>query len=135
MRTKKLSVVPTGLDKLIQYNDFIQDERLILYLLDSEKNDVTVKIHPACQKTITNEMKRKGDTVLTTSKKKKLPSTTMRCDSCDSFPAESSAGKLIVSIPDLRVFQILNIVNVKKSETFVHCLSGIVFQTECTENL
>ena len=69
MKTKKLPVVTRGLEKLIQYIDFIQDERLILYLPDRERNDVTVKIHPTCQKTVTDEMKRKGDTVPTTSKK------------------------------------------------------------------
>ena len=62
-------MVTRGLDKLIQYIDFIQDERLLLYLSDNEKNDVTVKIHPACQKAITNEMRRRGDTVPTRSKK------------------------------------------------------------------
>ena len=62
-------MVTRGFDKLIQYNDFIQDERLRLYLLDSEKNGVTVKTHRACQKTVTNEMKHKGDTVSTTYKK------------------------------------------------------------------
>ena len=69
MKTKKLPVVTRGLEKLIQYIDFIQDERLIVYLPDREKNDVTVKIHPTGQKTVTDEMKRKGDTVPTTSKK------------------------------------------------------------------
>ena len=68
-RQKQLSVVTRRLDKLIQYIGFIKDERLLLYLTDSEKNDVIVKIHPVCQNTITNEMKRKGDTVTTTSKK------------------------------------------------------------------
>ena len=66
---EELSVVTRGLDKLIQYSDFIQDERLRLYLSDSEKNGVTVKIHRACHKTITNDMKCKGGTVPTTSKK------------------------------------------------------------------
>ena len=42
---KKITVVTRVLDKLIQYSDFIQDERLRLYLLDKEKNGVTVKIH------------------------------------------------------------------------------------------
>ena len=42
---KKITVVTRVLDKLIQYSDFIQDERLRLYLLDKEKNCVTVKIH------------------------------------------------------------------------------------------
>ena len=37
----------------------IQNERLQLHLTDSKKNGATVKIHPACQKTITNEMKYK----------------------------------------------------------------------------
>ena len=59
---KQLSVVTRRLDKLIQYTDFIKDERLLLYLTDSEKNDVIVKNHPVCQKTIPNEIKRKGDT-------------------------------------------------------------------------
>ena len=58
-RQKQLSVVTRRLDKLIQYIDFIKNERLLLYLTDSEKNDVIVKIHPVCQKTITNEMKHK----------------------------------------------------------------------------
>ena len=62
-------MVTRALDKLIQYIDLIQDERLLLYLSDSEKNDVTVKTHPPCQKTITNEIKRKEDTVPTTSNK------------------------------------------------------------------
>ena len=53
---------------LIQYSDFIQDKRLRLYLSDREKNGVTVKIHRACQKTIANEMKHKGDTVPRASK-------------------------------------------------------------------
>ena len=66
---KNRSVVTRTLDKLIQYIDFIKDERFPLYLTDSEKNDAIVKIHLVCQKTITNEMKRKGDTVPTTSKK------------------------------------------------------------------
>ena len=39
------------------------------YLSDSKKNDVTVKIFHGYQKTITNEMKRKGDTVPTKFKK------------------------------------------------------------------
>ena len=86
-RQEVLSVVTRGLGKLIQYSDFIQDERLRLYLLHSEKNGVTVKIYRACQKIITNEMKRKGYTVTTTS---------------------------------------LNILQVKKYETFVHCLSSRV---------
>ena len=60
---EELSVVTRGLDKSVQYGDFIQDERLQLYLSDSEKNGVTIKIYCMCQKTITNEMKRKGDTV------------------------------------------------------------------------
>ena len=33
------SVVPRGLDKLIKYIDFTHDERLRLYLSDSEKKD------------------------------------------------------------------------------------------------
>ena len=41
-----------------------------LYLSDSEKNGVTVKIHRAYQKKITNEMKRTVNTVPTTSEKK-----------------------------------------------------------------
>ena len=68
MGTKKLPVVTRGFGKLIQYIDFVQDERLTLYLSDSEKIDATVKIHPTCQKTVTSEMKRKRDTVPTTSK-------------------------------------------------------------------
>ena len=63
MGTKKLPVVTRGFGKLIQYIDFVQDERLILYLSDSEKIDATVKIHPTCQKTVTSEMKCKRDTV------------------------------------------------------------------------
>ena len=47
--------------------------------MDGEKNDLIVKIHPVCQKTITNEMKHKGDTVPTTSKKNSQ-SNTMICD-------------------------------------------------------
>ena len=66
---KQLSVVTRRLDKLIPYTDYIKDDRLLLYLTDSEKNGVIVKIHPVCQKTIINEMKYKGDTVPTTSKK------------------------------------------------------------------
>ena len=62
IRTRK-AVVTRGLHKLIQHSEFIQDERLQLYLSDSEKNGVTVKTHRACQKTILNEMKRQGDTV------------------------------------------------------------------------
>ena len=62
-------MVNRRLDKLIQYIDFIKDERLLLYLTDSEKNGIIVKIHLVCQKTVTNEMKRKGDTIPTTSKK------------------------------------------------------------------
>ena len=58
-------MVTRRLDNLIQYTDFIKDERLT----DSEKNGVIVKIHTVCQKAITNEMKRKGHTVPTTSKK------------------------------------------------------------------
>ena len=46
----------------------MQDERLRLYLSDSEKNGVTIKIYHPSQKTITNEMKHKGDTVPTLSK-------------------------------------------------------------------
>ena len=61
-------MVTRGLDKLILYSKFIEDERLPLYLPRSEKNGVTVKIHHACQKTMSNEMKRKRDTVSTTSK-------------------------------------------------------------------
>ena len=57
---KQLSVVTRRLDKLTHYTDFIKDERLLLYVTDSEKNDAIVKIHPVCQKTITNEMKWKG---------------------------------------------------------------------------
>ena len=68
-RQEELSMLTRGLDKLIQYSDFIQDERLRLYLSDSEKNGVTVKFHRACQKRITNKMKRKGETVSITSKK------------------------------------------------------------------
>ena len=113
---KNRSVVTRTIDKLIQYIDFIKDERLPLYLTDSEKNDAIVKIHLVCQKTITNEMKRKGDTVPTTSKK-----------NWHNDMWQSSAGKLIVCIANRRVFQILNILNVKKSETFVHCLSGRVY--------
>ena len=74
-RQKQLSVVTRRLDKLIQYIDFIKDERLLLYLTDSEKNDVIVKIYPVCQKTINNEMKRKRDTV-----PKNCQSSTMICD-------------------------------------------------------
>ena len=37
------------------------------YLSDSKKNEVTVKIYRRYQKTIANEMKRKGDTVPTKS--------------------------------------------------------------------
>ena len=69
---KKSFRVTGGLDKSIQYSDFIQDERFRLYLLDSEKNGVTVKIHRACQKTIINEMKRKGDTVPTSKKTRRV---------------------------------------------------------------
>ena len=36
---------------------------------------------------------------------------------------QSSAEELIVAVVDLRVFQILNILNVKKPEAFVLCLS------------
>ena len=48
-QNKKSFRVTGGLDKSIQYSDFIQDERFRLYLLDSEKNGVTVKIPRACQ--------------------------------------------------------------------------------------
>ena len=50
-----------------------------LYLTDSEKNDIIVKTHLVCQKTISNEMKRKVDTIPTTSKKN-WRSSTMICD-------------------------------------------------------
>ena len=40
--------VTRELDKLIQYDDFIGDERLQQYLLDSEKNGISVKIHCGC---------------------------------------------------------------------------------------
>ena len=56
-------VVSRRLDKLMQYIDFTQDERLRLYLSESEKNSVVVKIHLPHQKTISREMKRKGDIV------------------------------------------------------------------------
>ena len=69
IRTRRALCVTIGLDKLLQYSDFISEERLRLYLSDSGKNGVTVKIHCTYQKTITNELKRKWDTVLTTSKK------------------------------------------------------------------
>ena len=36
------------MDKLIQYIDFIQGERLRQYFSDNEKNGVFVKIYPAC---------------------------------------------------------------------------------------
>ena len=142
---EEVSVVTRGLDKLIQYSDFIRDYSLYLrlYLSYNEKNGVTVQIHCAWEKTITNEMKRKGDTVSTTSKKirRVTPSNVTEfswktyCFYCGSLcvpdqqhdrMSKSSVGKLIVSIADLRVFQILNILNVKKAETFVHCLSSRV---------
>ena len=68
---EEVSVVTRGLDKLIQYSDFIRDYSLYLrlYLSYNEKNGVTVQIHRAWEKTITKEMKRKGDSVSTTSKK------------------------------------------------------------------
>ena len=68
---EEVSVVTRGLDKLIQYSDFIRDYSLYLrlYLSYNEKNGVTVQIHCAWEKTITKEMKRKGDSVSTTSKK------------------------------------------------------------------
>ena len=93
-RQKQLSVVTRRLDKLIQYIDFIKDERLLLYLTDSEKNDVIVKIHPVCQKTITNEMKRKGDTVPTTYKKNSQSSTMI----CDRVQLENSLFLLRIAV-------------------------------------
>ena len=42
-RQKQLSVVTRRLDKLIQYIDFIKDERLLLYLTDSEKMTSSLK--------------------------------------------------------------------------------------------
>ena len=57
-----------GLNKLIQYRNFIQNERLQIFLSDSGKKGVIINVHRACQKTITNEAKRKGDTVPVTSK-------------------------------------------------------------------
>ena len=63
---EELSVVTKGLDKLVQYSDFKMRDLLRLYLSDSEKNGVTFKIQ-LDQKTITNEMKLKGDTTPTTS--------------------------------------------------------------------
>ena len=63
---EELSVVTRGLDKLIQYSDFKMRDLLPLYLSDSEKNGVTVKIQ-LDQKTITNEMKLRGDTAPTIS--------------------------------------------------------------------
>ena len=47
----------------------MQVERLRLHFSESKENGVTVKVHSVCQKTITNEIKRKGDPVPTTSKK------------------------------------------------------------------
>ena len=70
-------MVTRELDKFIQNSDFFQNERLRPYLSDSEKNGFTVKIHCACQKTFTNEIKRKGETVSTTSKKIR---SVRRCD-------------------------------------------------------
>ena len=49
-----------------------------------KKNGVTVKIHRACQKTIINEIKRKGETVSTTSKK------ILRVRRCDRVQLEKS---------------------------------------------
>ena len=55
---EKLSVLARGLNKLIQYRNFIQNKRLQICLSDSGKKGVTINVHRACQKTITNEMKR-----------------------------------------------------------------------------
>ena len=76
-----------------------------LYLSDSEKNGVTVKIHRAYQKKITNEMKRTVNTVPTTSEKKLRVTQSEKTE---------LAGKLVASIADLRVFQTLNNLTVKK---------------------
>ena len=117
-RQEELSMLTRGLDKLIQYSDFIQDERLRLYLSDSEKNGVTVKFHRACQKRITNKIKRKGEIVSTTSKKIRR----VRGSDVTEF-----SWKTHFPVEDLRVFQCLNILNVKKSETFGPCLSSRVY--------
>ena len=68
-RDPKSIVVTRGLDKLIQISNFIHNERLRLYLPDSKKNGVTVKVHCAFQKIITIEIKCKEDPVPTTSRK------------------------------------------------------------------
>ena len=68
-RDPKSIVVTRGLDKLIQISNFIRNERLRLYLPDSKKNGVTVKVHCAFQKIITIEIKCKEDPVPTTSRK------------------------------------------------------------------
>ena len=91
---KQLSVVNRRLDKLIQYTAFIKDERLLLYLTNSEENDVIVKIHPVCQRTVTNEMKCKGDTDPTTSKENSQSSTMI----CDRVQLEKSLFLLRIAV-------------------------------------
>lgn len=62
-RDPKSIVVTRGLDKVIQ------NERLRLYLPDSKKNGVTLKVHCTFQKIITIEIKCKEDPVPTASRK------------------------------------------------------------------
>ena len=119
---EELSMVTRGLNKSIQYSDFIQDQRLRQYLLDSEKNGVTFKIHRQCQKAITNEMNRKEDTVPTTSKKIRRVTRSdvtefswkTHCFYC-GFPC----------VPDPK-----HPTRKKNPETFY-----IAFQAECTKNV
>ena len=63
-------MVTSRLENLIQYSDFIQGEKDCDYTCwIVRKMKSPLKFIARAKKKITNEMKRKGDTVLTTSKK------------------------------------------------------------------
>lgn len=80
-KNENLATVTTGLDKLIQYSDFLQDDQLKLFLVKRRSTNGVVKIHRACQKAIHNDLKRKGTRPRT--KLAKIPKVVTRSNVTD----------------------------------------------------
>ena len=55
-----LTVVSKGILKLIEYSEIVNDEHMKEYLMEQSSNNLTVKLHRHCQKSVYNRLKRKG---------------------------------------------------------------------------
>ena len=116
---EELSMVNKGFDKLIdkfvQLGDFIQDVRMQLFLLDNKKMASPLKFIAPTKRQLPMKLSLKQ--ILFQEHLKKLPEQ----------QSSEFAAKQIFSIENVLVFQILNILNVKISKRFLHCLSSRVY--------